>query len=53
MIYVKQIGNSWTFCNENGNCVHSDGSLAYHPDFFNVRPQGYPLYEATEMKDRL
>jgi len=44
MIYVKQIRNSWTFCNEHGNCVHSDGNLAYHPDFFDKRPEGYPLY---------
>jgi hypothetical protein len=50
MIYVKQIGNSWTFCNEHGNCVHSDGSLAYHPDFFDKRPEGYPLYIATPNK---
>jgi hypothetical protein len=45
MIYVKQIGNSWTFCDGNGYCVHADGSPAYHPDFFDKRPEGYPLFE--------
>lgn len=52
MIYVKQIGNSWTFCDERGHCVHSDGSLAYHPDFFDKRPEGYPLYVTTPNKAR-
>jgi hypothetical protein len=45
MIYVKKIGDSWTFCDERGNCVHADGSLAYHPDLFDERPAGYPVYE--------
>jgi hypothetical protein len=45
MIYVKQIKDSWTLCDDRGRCVHNDGSLAYHPDFFTDRPQGYPLYE--------
>ena len=44
-IYVKQIGSSWTFCDEYGYCVHADGELAYHPDFFDKRPSGYPLYQ--------
>ena len=48
MIYIKQIGNSWTFCDSRGVCVHADGSLAYHPDFFKVKPVGYPEYKAAE-----
>lgn len=47
MIYVKQINNIWTFCNTHGTCVHADGRLAYHPDFFDERPEGYPLYVET------
>lgn len=27
MIYVKKIGDSWTFCNENGNRVHAMNKL--------------------------
>ena len=53
-IYVKQIGGSWTFCDEYGYCVHADGELAYHPDFFDKRPSGYPLYqEAAQQSVRL
>ncbi|HRJ76390.1 MAG TPA: hypothetical protein PLX90_10340 [Anaerolineales bacterium] len=48
IIYVKKIGDSWTFCNENGYCVHADGSLAYYPDFFDECPQGYPIYGEEE-----
>ena len=44
-IHVKQIGSGWTFCDEYGYCVHADGELAYHPDFFDKRPSGYPLYQ--------
>lgn len=44
MIYTKPIGKSWTLCDERGMCVHSDGSLAYHPDFFDEPPVGYSSY---------
>lgn len=44
MIYVKRIGDSWTFCNENGYCVHRDGSYAYYPEFYDKKPDGYPIY---------
>lgn len=43
-IYVKKIGSSWALCDEHGYCVNEDGSLAYHPLFFDKRPEGYPLY---------
>lgn len=51
-IYVKQIGSSWTFCDEYGYCVHADGELAYHPDFFDKRPSGYPLYQEAAIEEK-
>ncbi len=44
IVYTKQIGDSWTLCNELGHCVDYGGSLVYHPFFFQEKPDGFPVY---------
>lgn len=41
MIYTKQINESWTLCDENGNCVNLDGDLTYVPLFYDKKPEGF------------
>jgi hypothetical protein len=50
VIYIRQIGNSWTLCNKYGHSVDWDGEFTYHPYFYNEKPEGYPLYEKEKEK---
>jgi len=48
-IFARKCKSGYYLCDKNGNAVHRDGSLAYHPEFYDtLKKTGVPEWKEKE-----